>query len=266
MYRCVALLSLQEPDADRARLASRDGRRAGRQHRRRTSGRAARRPRRERGDPHARGLRGGLARGGRSGRARGAASASSARCSRSGDWVAEGRDIGTVVAPEAELKVFLTADARERARRRARELGARTPRPCWPSRRCATSATAPASTAPAAGRGRVVIDTSGLTVEEVVDRIAALVRARANRQAMAQRARQGRGPRGPPDGAVPAGQADAVILACHEGRRRRLSERGQVLARSTASRARARRSCTSGRASRATARSSTASGTGAASR
>ena len=41
-----------------------------------------------------------------------------------GDWVAEGRDIGTVVAPDAELKVFLTADPRERARRRAAELGA----------------------------------------------------------------------------------------------------------------------------------------------
>ena len=39
----------------------------------------------------------------------------------SGDWVAEGRDIGTVVAPDAELKVFLTADERERARRRALE-------------------------------------------------------------------------------------------------------------------------------------------------
>jgi CMP/dCMP kinase len=41
-----------------------------------------------------------------------------------GDWVAEGRDIGTVVAPDASLKVFLTADPRERARRRAAELGA----------------------------------------------------------------------------------------------------------------------------------------------
>jgi CMP/dCMP kinase len=40
-----------------------------------------------------------------------------------GDWVAEGRDIGTVVAPDAELKVFLTASAEERARRRAHELG-----------------------------------------------------------------------------------------------------------------------------------------------
>jgi cytidylate kinase len=40
-----------------------------------------------------------------------------------GDWVAEGRDIGTVIAPDAELKVFLTADPGERARRRADELG-----------------------------------------------------------------------------------------------------------------------------------------------
>ena len=47
----------------------------------------------------------------------------------SGDWVAEGRDIGTVVAPEAELKVFLTADpararapARRGARRRSRAV------------------------------------------------------------------------------------------------------------------------------------------------
>ncbi len=38
---------------------------------------------------------------------------------REGDYVAEGRDIGTVVAPDAELKVFLTASPEERARRRA---------------------------------------------------------------------------------------------------------------------------------------------------
>jgi cytidylate kinase len=41
-----------------------------------------------------------------------------------GDWVAEGRDIGTVVAPDADLKVYLTASAEERARRRAADLGA----------------------------------------------------------------------------------------------------------------------------------------------
>ncbi len=42
----------------------------------------------------------------------------------SGDWVAEGRDIGTVVAPDAALKLFLTASPEERARRRAAEIGA----------------------------------------------------------------------------------------------------------------------------------------------
>jgi CMP/dCMP kinase len=41
-----------------------------------------------------------------------------------GDWVAEGRDIGTVVWPGADLKIFLTASPEERARRRAFELGA----------------------------------------------------------------------------------------------------------------------------------------------
>jgi cytidylate kinase len=40
-----------------------------------------------------------------------------------GNWVAEGRDIGTVVAPDADVKVFLTASPEERARRRAEELG-----------------------------------------------------------------------------------------------------------------------------------------------
>src|SRR5215216_692196 len=41
-----------------------------------------------------------------------------------GDWVAEGRDIGTVVCPDAEVKVFLTASPEVRAQRRAQELGA----------------------------------------------------------------------------------------------------------------------------------------------
>jgi cytidylate kinase len=41
-----------------------------------------------------------------------------------GDWVAEGRDIGTVVTPDAELKLFLTASPEQRAKRRAAELGA----------------------------------------------------------------------------------------------------------------------------------------------
>src|SRR5205823_14396930 len=40
-----------------------------------------------------------------------------------GGWVGEGRDIGTVVAPHAELKIYLTASPEERARRRAADLG-----------------------------------------------------------------------------------------------------------------------------------------------
>ena len=40
-----------------------------------------------------------------------------------GDWVGEGRDIGTVVAPHAELKIFLTASPEARAHRRAADLG-----------------------------------------------------------------------------------------------------------------------------------------------
>jgi cytidylate kinase len=41
-----------------------------------------------------------------------------------GDWVSEGRDIGTVVAPGAEVKIFLTASPEQRAQRRAADLAA----------------------------------------------------------------------------------------------------------------------------------------------
>ena len=63
----------------------------------------------------------------------------------SGDWVAEGRDIGTVVAPDAAVKVFLTASPEERARRRAAG-SVRTSRRCCATRRCATLRTRAAST------------------------------------------------------------------------------------------------------------------------
>ena len=88
-----------------------------------------------------------------------------------GDWVAEGRDIGTVVAPGAELKVFLTADPAERARRRASELGVdpatvlaeQTIRDQRDIRR----EHSPLEPAP----GAVVLDTTGLTVDQVVGQI-----------------------------------------------------------------------------------------------
>jgi cytidylate kinase len=92
----------------------------------------------------------------------------------SGDWVAEGRDIGTVVAPAAELKIFLEASEAERAARRARELGAD---PGEVARELRTR--------DARDRGRdhsplavatdaVVLDTDGLSAGEVVAKVVAL--------------------------------------------------------------------------------------------
>jgi len=94
----------------------------------------------------------------------------------SGDWVAEGRDIGTVVAPGAELKIFLTASAHERARRRAAELGA-DPQTTFEEvqerdERDTTRADSPLVKAADAHE----LDTTGLTVEQVVQRIVELVR------------------------------------------------------------------------------------------
>jgi CMP/dCMP kinase len=95
----------------------------------------------------------------------------------SGNWVVEGRDIGTVVAPGAELKVFLTADPQERARRRAAELGVD------PATVLADQAIrderdrerphSPLRPAP----GAVLLDTTGLTLDEVVQRIVELLPA-----------------------------------------------------------------------------------------
>jgi cytidylate kinase len=92
-----------------------------------------------------------------------------------GDAVIEGRDIGTVVLPQADVKVFLLADEEERARRRAadrpgvsRELLAADLR-ARDARDAANTRPAPDAT---------VLDTTDLSVEEVVERIAALVAER----------------------------------------------------------------------------------------
>jgi len=92
-----------------------------------------------------------------------------------GDWVAEGRDIGTVVAPDAELKIFLTASPEERASRRAAELGA-DPQAVLAEQtlrdeRDSTREHSPLEAAPDA----VVLDTTGLTLEQVVERIAVIL-------------------------------------------------------------------------------------------
>jgi CMP/dCMP kinase len=107
---------------------------------------------------------------------RSAVAAQQRRLLEAGDWVAEGRDIGTVVAPDAEVKVFLTADPAVRARRRAAELGLdeaivlaeQTIR----DERDQTREHSPLQAAP----GAVVIDSTHLTLPEVVDRIAALAK------------------------------------------------------------------------------------------
>jgi cytidylate kinase len=94
-----------------------------------------------------------------------------------GDYVAEGRDIGTVVAPDAELKVFLTASPEERARRRAEQLGVDVESVLADQRerdtRDATREHSPLQPADDAQR----VDTTGLSIDEVVARIAGLVQA-----------------------------------------------------------------------------------------
>jgi cytidylate kinase len=97
----------------------------------------------------------------------------------SGRYVAEGRDIGTVVSPEAPLKVFLTATPEERGRRRAVQTGedldavlaAQTERDSRDETR-EHSALRPAPDA-------IELDTTGLGLDEVVDRIESLARERA---------------------------------------------------------------------------------------
>jgi CMP/dCMP kinase len=93
-----------------------------------------------------------------------------------GDAVIEGRDIGTVVCPDAEVKVYLVADAAERARRRVAE------RPEIGAEALATDLrlrderdAVQMQPAPDAER----IDTTDLSVEEVVDRIEGLIQAKS---------------------------------------------------------------------------------------
>ncbi|MBW3625520.1 MAG: (d)CMP kinase [Armatimonadetes bacterium] len=98
--------------------------------------------------------------------------------------VMEGRDIGTVVFPDAKVKVFLTASPEERVKRRREEMEAKG-QPCNPEelhqqllerdRRDAERDVAPMKPAPNA----VLIDTDGLSIPQVVDRIVALARRTA---------------------------------------------------------------------------------------
>jgi len=91
-----------------------------------------------------------------------------------GDWVAEGRDIGTVVAPEAAVKVFLTASPEERARRRAAELGT-DPEVVLRDQAMRDERDRSREHSPLApAKDAVPVDTTGLSLEEVVDQIVTL--------------------------------------------------------------------------------------------
>jgi CMP/dCMP kinase len=106
-----------------------------------------------------------------------------AQDAREGGVVIEGRDIGTVVFPRAEVKIFLIADVQERARRRMAELQERGQQADLDEvaaeiverdRRDTDRTHAPLRQAEDA----VVIDTTGFTLDEQVDRVIEIVGAR----------------------------------------------------------------------------------------
>ena len=90
--------------------------------------------------------------------------------------VMEGRDIGTVVFPDANLKVFLTASVDERARRRHDDLRERDVETSLQEVREQQQQrdlqdTSRAESPLQVARGSVVVDTTGLTLDEVVERL-----------------------------------------------------------------------------------------------
>lgn len=95
-----------------------------------------------------------------------------------GSWVCDGRDIGTTVWPQAELKVFLTASVGERARRRCEELAARgTPAPLADVQAAIAARDHQDQTRAAsplrAAADAIQLDTSDLSVEQVVATVVA---------------------------------------------------------------------------------------------
>jgi cytidylate kinase len=105
-------------------------------------------------------------------------------CGAGGGVVMEGRDIGTVVFPDADVKIYLDASPEERARRRAADPAHTSPQGTKLSevatalaerdRNDSTRAASPLAVAPDA----TVVDTTGLSVDAVIERVLALVNAR----------------------------------------------------------------------------------------
>jgi cytidylate kinase len=94
------------------------------------------------------------------------------------DYVAEGRDIGTVVSPDAPLKVFLTASDEERARRRAAETGEDVEAVLAAQKLRDARDTEREHGALRAAPDAVELDTTGLSLKEVVRRVVSLAQER----------------------------------------------------------------------------------------
>jgi len=95
-----------------------------------------------------------------------------------GRYVAEGRDIGTVVSPDSPLKVFLTASDEERARRRAAETGEDVETVLAAQKARDARDTEREHGALRAAADAVQLDTTGLSLQEVVGRVVALAQER----------------------------------------------------------------------------------------
>jgi cytidylate kinase len=91
-----------------------------------------------------------------------------------GSYVAEGRDIGTVVSPDSPLKIFLTASDEERARRRAAQTGEDFESVLDAQRRRDARDTGREHGALRVAADAVEIDTSSMSLEEVVGRVVAM--------------------------------------------------------------------------------------------
>jgi len=99
-----------------------------------------------------------------------------------GGIVVEGRDIGSVVWPQAQVKVYLTADAEARASRRAAETGSIDVTGTRESLLSRDRIDSGRATAPLARADDAVdVDTTGLALDEVIDRVVALAEAAGER-------------------------------------------------------------------------------------
>lgn len=95
-----------------------------------------------------------------------------------GPFVAEGRDIGTVVSPDSPLKIFLTASPEERAERRAAQTGAEVSEVLAAQEDRDRRDSEREHGALLVADDAVTIDSTGLTPDEVISRIAGLARER----------------------------------------------------------------------------------------